>query len=389
MMGEHKYIVRQAGPETRFVLPARERRRLHVAAGSFYALAAVGLFCLSAYVLFWKYELTAGVWLAAWGIAAASRAKSVLVRGHGELWVWLENDELRTAHRAGGRAGWDSFEATEIERLEIGEDRVRFGGLATTESVLEGEYADGTRVTLAREYPRALLEALAGDLRPLLEQARARAGREAQAVEVVDVSGIPARARDVLRQPADSRIVAAHAGDVHSYVIPRWGILGTVPRFVVFSLLPAGLAAAAGAVIFAMLDTPAANRPPETPTIVGGGCCAIGIAAAIWMAGLHFFLRRAVIVISGEGPATVLTRVTKGLLGSRTQVWQASAIASLSTDTHATSNSFRLASNDMHQRLFLKPAHGRRRILAEGSEYEMRWLATELRRLLGVANVPP
>jgi hypothetical protein len=161
-------------------------------------------------------------------------------------------------------------------------------------------------------------------------------------------------------------------------------------RYIFFNLFTLTLAAVPIAFLYWMYKTPQPNRPAGWDLGCYLAVALLAVIVACMVLGFHFFMRKSVFVAApGPDGEWTLTQAIKAPLRSSERSWRKSQILHISTFKGGSANSFGITGRNTPERirLFITDTHRKRRSLMEGPELEMRWLATELRRILGVPNV--
>jgi hypothetical protein len=175
-------------------------------------------------------------------------------------------------------------------------------------------------------------------------------------------------------------------GDSQTFYIRHWGFLGTMASLLSGIVVLLMLAAVPVCVIIALLATDPKNRPPASGWIVGICGAILGLCAAAILLAIHLYSRRTIIVASNSpAPGAGLVWTTRGILGSRERHWTLEQLRAIATDRRSSAGTFRLSdSNAIPVRLYLMDTFGRKFTLADGEEFDIRWLATQLRAQLNV-----
>jgi len=378
----------------RFVLSPRPRTRGAIVSGIVSCL--IGVLAGGAFVVFvwerWLSIFHLELILLTFALGALTRGRNMLAPGSAE--VRVRESKLIVIQRV-GRSAPVEVELRKVLRLEIETARGFLARVMEQDTQLSAEYADGRREVIVADYPRAWLQALAADLAPLLQEAKdtfldddQRASIPALA-EVVDVSDIPAVARDVFQPPATSTIVGMEEDGVYTFLVRGRSFVQTRFAYVVFNfgMMLVGLFPLL--LVLGLWQTPPAQRPPFTGWLVAIACVVLVAVVAGVIGGFHVFMRKGLLMVSvGENGERSLLHIMRSLLRTRERQWRHDEIAGVSAAHVANANSFKLSYVDKKDAaIFLREVHGKRVKLVDGEEMEMRWLATELRRLLEVGNV--
>ncbi len=183
-MNDRLYEVSIEKGMTCFILPLRIRSAKQKIVGASLiglglGLSMVGIITLRQLPQFvWRLPMHGGIWVIVAGVVACAAplkfGRDLMYGGHGEVRASVEGDVLRVMHRVGKKEEWEVLPLTRIERLEVTDMGGRFR--PEENAWLTGQHMDGTRVRIALDYPRWLLEALAVHLRTMIQEAKEQAG---------------------------------------------------------------------------------------------------------------------------------------------------------------------------------------------------------------------
>jgi hypothetical protein len=387
------YQVKSDEGVTHYLLPARGRSKSALIVGfatlacSFVILGGLGWMLWRGFLLGAFHELFF-VAIFAWGLWKSGWQK--LRPGAAE--VHVDKEILHCSDRFGySRASW-TISLRQVVRLEIEAARPSLRRPLVSGARLAAEFASGARLPIVQQYPRTLLERLANDLRPFVAAARKPEEDLEQSappdVPVVDVSGIPEGSRDVMLQPEDSEIIAAHEGDTHTYILQRWGMLNTRARYIAFNVLALIFAVVPVLILIYLAGQPAGAPGPAGPIFWWFSLGTLACILVAMVAALQVYTRRGVLIVArGADGLPSLTRMTRGMLRSSERVWRRNDIRYITCEPHGSYSSFQISVKDEKRfRIILKGRSGRACSLLDTRELDARWLATELRELLGVPN---
>jgi hypothetical protein len=205
----------------------------------------------------------------------------------------------------------------------------------------------------------------------------------AATLEVVDVSDVPPVARDVLTQPAKSFITAAEVGEMRTYIIKRYGWIRTYFEFVVINMLYVAMLVFLGWLTWSTIAKWRMRiGDPLWPVVITIAFAAF--VAFLMLRQFHVFFRRCILITSPEG----LTRMTQGPFGKTERLFELRDIARILTEANEQ-RPLRLSHGNQASATFpvslVLTTRARERVpLLKGQQLDLRWLATQLRRDLGI-----
>ncbi|MBN9118692.1 MAG: hypothetical protein J0I06_05970 [Planctomycetes bacterium] len=244
----------------------------------------------------------------------------------------------------------------------------------------------GGKVWLALAHPREVLAALADELANRLSIATPAPHNPDTGEPLPVATGAPVPVvveepevpnRDVLEQPADSRVVLERHPDGVTVTVPPPGVWrasgGLLIVGGIFSLV-------GGGIVVNLLWLLWAN-----PGLIGGepvGVFFLLVGLALILAAVHYGRKRAVLAVVGDRLLTFET----GPLGSRRREFGRAGLLDIACGPSNVS-----VNNKPLPQLQIVPAHNNQRVgmLTGRDEDELKWIATVLRQALGIPDVPP
>lgn len=250
----------------------------------------------------------------------------------------------------------------------------------------------GHKIKLAIGYPREILSALADELATRLSlapvpQVNPETG---EAVGVAELAPVPivveepaVPSRDVLEQPANSRIELERHSNGVTVTVPAPGVMRSNCGLLVFGVI---FGVVGTALLIAFINQQI-NPPPPRPRGKGDGptwlgIVFLGVGVGAVLGAIHFGRKRAVLAVVGDQLLTFET----GPLGSRRRSFIRAELLDIACgESNVKSN------NKQLPQLQIIVVGGRApvRMLTGRDETELMWLATVLRQSLGIPREPP
>jgi hypothetical protein len=236
-------------------------------------------------------------------------------------------------------------------------------------ATLAAEFESGRPRIVATGYPREWLEAIAADLSGRAGSSQAKAPR----VEVTDANENPPQFRDVLEKPADSKVAIQRQSASIVLDVPPTGFRKGAKGLFGFAILWC-LFMVVFTPIFLFVDHSESGGTLAALVFFIAGFWAIGIG--LMAAAINMRRRRATLTAGNSGLTVVLT----GPFGVKRHKFQRADIAAIRADASG------MAVNDVPIiELQVHPAAGKKiGLLAGRDPSELRWMATELRKAVGV-----
>jgi MFS family permease len=197
----------------------------------------------------------------------------------------------------------------------------------------------------------------------------------------VDVSGIPAVARDVLNQPVKSMIRPVDVEGLQTYVIERYGRITNRRNFLAATIAQCMLIC--GALIGSYFLFKNWRAGAGGLFLLVMLVAVAGVFVVVLLRTIHLYYRQCILIVGPES----LSRIIRGPFKKAENHWAVHEIAGLHMDYTMDKRSFRLYSADLtNVILLLTMTNGTMHRVLTGKQMEMRWLATRLRHDLGVSN---
>jgi hypothetical protein len=238
---------------------------------------------------------------------------------------------------------------------------------------LTAEFDDGTKKLIVLGYPKQMLLGLAQELRTYVGGGALSAA--AVEVEVTEKAATEESDDDLEEQPAGSQVQVEERGAGVRLVVPPAGIWRGSKGLVAFALFWCGFMT-----VFTGISVFASSKD------------SVGIPVAFWVFIPAFWLiglgLLAGAVNMGRRSATLeadggrLRVETRGLLGTKELDWTRADLSAIRADASGmTVNDQPVLELQVHPRTGKKVG-----LLAGRKEEELRWMATRLRRALGLPN---
>jgi hypothetical protein len=292
----------------------------------------------------------------------------------GRCRVMWHNGRLTVSDSVGPFAWRRRMPRTAIRKFEVKAGAssngrpVATGPLAML-ATLAAEFESGRPRIVATGYPREWLEAIAADL-------SARAGSSQPViprVEVIDEAKNPPQFRDELEKPADSKVVIQRQSASIVLDIPAAGLRKGGKGLFGFAILWCLFMVVFTALwLFGKHQNSAGNFVPFMAFIASFWVIGIALMAAA----INMGRRRATLTAGNSG----LTLVQTGPFGVKRREFRRADIAAIRADASG------MAVNDVPLiELQIHPVTGKKAGLFAGRDTEeLRWMATELRKAVGV-----
>lgn len=364
---------------TKFILPRRKRNPQIMALAFVYFVVAITSIIISFYLLSvfgWRGVLW-GKLLLFLGVSLMPLLQGIVQQlATNSASITIKSDRLIIPPSLPGKPLIEIPLAT-IARFELDIPPPFLARIGYRTPRLLVEHFNGTRTVLIVNYPPKLLEKVAYDL-------RAFTNAHIPSISFSDVSSIPEIERDVLSKPAESKITMHHEGNLHSFYIPFSGIFQKRNFLLIYMFTMCINILIFGQITVDFIFSPPRHRLPAAPFFAGiAGLLLLSAIICIFL-GLHYRLRKVVLVIRERGPQpSSFTCTTKGLLGKTELNMPGDGIRAVSTRSNRMLKLLHLEQDkERFAVLYLVNKHGRKKNILGGHELDMRWLATRIRQLL-------
>jgi hypothetical protein len=276
-----------------------------------------------------------------------------------------------------GPFGWRRrMPRTAIRRFSVKSGVASNGQTVTTGplasmAMLVAEFEKGKPRQVTMGYPREWLEAIATELSGYA----ARTQSTPPQVEVTDTRENPPQFQDIAEKPADSKVaIQRNAASIVLEVPPaglRKGSMGLFPFACIWCLFMVLFTSAS---LFGKQGVQAKDFWTAALFLLGFWAIGLGMMAAA----IHLGRRRATLTAGNSG----LTVVQTGLFGTKRREFRHGEIAAVRADaSNVEVNHRRVLELQIH------PVTGKKVGLLVGRDAEeLRWMATELRKALGIAT---
>lgn len=310
-------------------------------------------------------------------VAAAARGMFLLLPSRME--VVAGRDGLRWREAGWIRTRWKTLPWSLVSRFELDSPHYYLrswnpldsAGETHLVAIVSGKW----QAFIITAYPRQLVESMVPSLQEDYRRWSPTIGTAEPVVAVVDVSMIPPMSHDLDERPEGCQVTMVESEHGRTFVFQRFSRLGITLRLLGIALVCCIAWVMLGGLFWGIMEGlhRHANGWPQLAALV--------VVVSVAILGIRQIWRQVVIVANADG----LVVAWSGPLRRREQMWRRDQITAVDVE-RGQPQSFSVQSDRPEVWLTVQ-ASGNKHRVAGGRSDDWRWVATQMRKVMGVEHI--